>query len=84
VKQRRSNYKKADVDYKTGPAVIVFDSAKQSPASLSAYVVSSGYHVKEVRRSGKQQQVATDATLLGIPQNLSSPVHSAKRYKSHK
>jgi copper chaperone CopZ len=47
--RRMAGVQKADVDYKTGQAVIVFDPAKQSAASLSAHVVASGYQVMEVK-----------------------------------
>ena len=46
---RMAGVQKADVNYKTGQAVIVFDPAKQSAASLSAHVVASGYQVMEVK-----------------------------------
>jgi Cu+-exporting ATPase len=47
--RRMAGVLKADVDYKSGTAMIVFDPAKQSLASLSARVVASGYQVKEVK-----------------------------------
>ena len=47
--RRMAGVQKADVDYKTGQAVIVFDPAKQSAASLSAHVVASGFQVKEIK-----------------------------------
>jgi copper chaperone CopZ len=40
---------KAEVDYKAGQAVIIFDSAKQSPESVSKFIVSCGYQVKETK-----------------------------------
>jgi P-type Cu+ transporter len=40
---------KADVDYKGGQAVITFDTAKQSTESLSTFIVSCGYRVKETK-----------------------------------
>jgi copper chaperone CopZ len=40
---------KADVDYKGGQAVITFDTAKQSMESLSKFIVSCGYRVKETK-----------------------------------
>jgi copper chaperone CopZ len=39
---------KADVDYKPGKAVVVFDTAKQSADSLSKFITECGYHVKEI------------------------------------
>ena len=40
---------KADVDYKAGQAVITFDTAKQSAESLSKFIASCGYQVKEAK-----------------------------------
>jgi copper chaperone CopZ len=40
---------KADVDYKAGQAVVTFDTAKQSPESLSKFVTKCGYQVKETK-----------------------------------
>jgi copper chaperone CopZ len=40
---------KAEVDYKAGQAVITFDPAKQSAESLSKFIASCGYQVKETR-----------------------------------
>jgi copper chaperone CopZ len=40
---------KATVDYKTGQAVVTFDTGKQSAESLSDFVASCGYKVKETR-----------------------------------
>jgi copper chaperone CopZ len=40
---------KANVDYKAGQAVVTFDLAKQSPESLSKFVASCGYQVKEIK-----------------------------------
>jgi copper chaperone CopZ len=47
--RRMAGVQKADIDYKTGQAMIVFDPAKQSAASLSAHIVASGYRVTEVK-----------------------------------
>lgn len=40
---------KADVDYKTGQAVITFDAAKQRLENLSKFVTKCGYQVKETK-----------------------------------
>lgn len=40
---------KADVDYKAGQAMITFDTAKESPESLSRFIASCGYQVKETK-----------------------------------
>jgi copper chaperone CopZ len=40
---------KVTVDYKAGQAVVTFDTSKQSAESLSRFVASCGYKVKETR-----------------------------------
>lgn len=40
---------KVTVDYKAGQAVVTFDTGKQSAESLSKFVASCGYKVKETR-----------------------------------
>jgi hypothetical protein len=40
---------KADVDYTVGQAVITFDPAKQNVESLSKFIASCGYQVKEIK-----------------------------------
>jgi copper chaperone CopZ len=40
---------KADVDYKAGRAIITFNPAKQSVESLSKFIASCGYQVKETK-----------------------------------
>ena len=40
---------KADVDYKAGQAVITFDPVKQNADSLSKFIASCGYQVKETK-----------------------------------
>lgn len=40
---------KATVDYKAGQAVDTFDTGKQSAESLSKFVASCGYKVKETK-----------------------------------
>ena len=40
---------KVTVDYKAGQAVVTFDTGKQSAESLSNFVASCGYKVKETK-----------------------------------
>ncbi len=40
---------KAGVDYEHGEAIIIFDPAKQTIDSLSKFIASCGYQVKEAR-----------------------------------
>lgn len=40
---------KAAVDYKAGQAVITFDPSKQSTESLTKFIASCGYQVKETK-----------------------------------
>jgi copper chaperone CopZ len=40
---------KVTVDYRAGQAVVTLDTSKQSPQSLSKFVVSCGYKVKETK-----------------------------------
>jgi copper chaperone CopZ len=40
---------KVTVDYKAGQAVVTFDTSKQSAESLSKFVASCGYQVKETK-----------------------------------
>ena len=40
---------KVTVDYKAGQAVVTFDTSKQSAQSLSKFVASCGYKVKETK-----------------------------------
>lgn len=40
---------RASVDYKLGQAVITFDPSKQNTESLSKFVASCGYKVKETK-----------------------------------
>ena len=40
---------KVTVDYKAGQAMITFDTTKQSTESLSKFVASCGYKVKETK-----------------------------------
>ncbi len=40
---------KAAVDYKAGQAVITFDPGKQSTESLTRFIASCGYQVKETK-----------------------------------
>ena len=40
---------KVTVDYKAGQAVVTFDTGKQSAESLSKFVASCGYKVKETK-----------------------------------
>jgi len=40
---------KVTVDYKAGQAVVTFDTGKQSAESLSRFVASCGYKVKETK-----------------------------------
>ena len=40
---------KVTVDYKAGQAVVTFDTSKQSGESLSKFVASCGYKVKETK-----------------------------------
>lgn len=40
---------KVSVDYKAGQAVVTFDTSKQSAESLSKFVASCGYKVKETK-----------------------------------
>ena len=40
---------KVTVDYKAGQALVTFDTSKQSAESLSKFVASCGYKVKETK-----------------------------------
>ena len=40
---------KVTVDYKAGQAVVTFDTGKQSTESLSKFVATCGYQVKETK-----------------------------------
>ena len=40
---------KATVDYKAGQAVVTFDTGKQSAESISKFVATCGYKVKETK-----------------------------------
>ena len=40
---------KVTVDYKAGQAVVTFDTSKQSAESLSKFVATCGYKVKETK-----------------------------------
>jgi copper chaperone CopZ len=44
-----SGVMKVTVDYKAGQAVVTFDTGKQTAESLSKFVASCGYRVKETK-----------------------------------